>query len=119
MAVYGANTYGPGGGDMTPPQVTNIVNPSSKTGFFQFNASDETGLRSVTVVVSLGNNPGVWLTAYADGAFRGVFAAYSTVSGSGTTGDPYHFRIRPGTSWPGGTNTVRPRLIDIAGNESA
>jgi hypothetical protein len=113
---YGSTLYGGGSSESDPPVIANATYPNSRTGFFECDIHDAVGLASVTILVSLGNAPNVWIAAYADGRFQGAFAAYSTVSGAGTPASPLHFRVRPAAGWPAGTNTVRPRAIDTSGN---
>lgn len=116
MSLYGAEYGGGEAVDPNPPTVANVVQPTSRGAFFECDVSDDIGLASLTFIAQLGDAPNTWVTAYADGEFRGAFAALSTRTGAGTTGSPYHFKIKPSRGWPAGTNIVRPRILDTAGN---
>lgn len=101
-----------------PPVVANVVLPTAPGEEFSFDVYDAApGLRLVQVLIDLGNVRDR-LVVYDEGAFRGRFAGLSTISGSGTSEDPYHFSVRPAGGWPAGVeHTLLPRFIDSAGNE--
>lgn len=98
------------------PVVTNIVQPTSRSGYYECDIYDSAGFSSITFLVQLGSKPNEWITAYTDGEFRGVFKPSSTRTGLGTEAVPYHFKIKPLGFWPKGSNVVRPRAIDTSGN---
>lgn len=108
-----------GSTDTVPPVVTNVVTPAAATDFWQCDAYDVTpGWRLFQVLVQLGNEADM-LVAFDGNAFKGRFAADSTRTGSGTSGVPYHLKVRPLGGWPQGvSHSVVVRFIDAAGNQT-
>jgi hypothetical protein len=108
-------------GDATEPVIQNVVYPEDPWDWMEFDVYDaDPGLGLVQVLVQLGNEE-IREAAYDEGAFRGRYlAGGSTLTGAGTSGSPYHFKLRPAGGWPvlpsGVEHNVLPRFVDGSGN---
>jgi hypothetical protein len=101
--------------------ITNVVYPEDPWDWLEFDVYDVTpGIGLNLVLVQLGNES-LREAAYDEGEFHGRYlAGGSTLTGSGTDGNPYHFMLRPAGGWPtlpsGELHLLLPRFGDSAGN---
>lgn len=105
--------------DLTPPVVTIISTPVLPTDPLVVHIYDDMGL-AFYHVTCLDHAEGPRLTVYDpdDNGFVHPFSGRSTLTGSGTSVDPYVFTIYRRGRWPTGIElSVRARAVDVGGNE--
>ncbi len=117
--LYGAEA-GASGSDTTAPVITVVSLPTLTTDPAVIEVYDETGL-TFYHISCLDNVGGPRLTVYdpIDGGFVHPFNGRSTLTGAGTSGDPYVFTVYRRGRWPtGNAITLDARAIDVGGNET-
>lgn len=103
--------------DVGTPSVTIASLPSVDTDYAEVQVYDNQGLNYIQITVQ-DRTDGPKLIVYeTSNGFFHPFNGASTVSGSGTSGDPYVFRVYRRGRWPSGiTITFRVKVIDSSGN---
>lgn len=124
--IFGPTSGGGGGpAETVDPIITTISLPTTSQEPLVVSVYDATSALALYILTCKDRSDGKRLTIYnpIDGAgnagFVHPFGGRSTVTGSGTSGDPYIFTIYRRGRWPTGLDLdVRAQVVDAAGNEA-